>query len=483
MTRRAKKGLTLIAGKRCSCSKAAQPTCEHSWFFQKGFGRTPEGKPKQYRFAIDERAGKHIASKADAEELAFTYWQQIKKGTFETAAEPVDPLLTLSRLFELHFEDVQRSDNDESMRGIILRTALPALDGVTRPLADWQVAPMMTITPDDVEAYRKLRQPAIVERATRKRDQARARLEAEIQTLRAADPTSSRLSSLEQALADVNHRVIPTGKTAPNHELRLWKAILNWGLRKKKITSTPFKVRHDDGVVSAVEIPSNRARRRRFEDDEEARLLAACSESNPKKGGTDLRAIIETALDTCCRPGELLSLQWCQVNFDRNEIYLPAEKTKSGKLSADENRGDRWIPMTQRVRARLEMRRLDSDGEERKSTDYVFGREDGSQITSIKTAWTAARRRAGIRGLQLRDLRREGASSLLESRMSDRDVQEILGHANIRTTSTYLATTRQRLQDSMRRAESVRATTDRYAHADAHGGAERKSADSDSQNL
>ena len=36
-------------------------------------------------------------------------------------------------------------------------------------------------------------------------------------------------------------------------------------------------------------------------------------------------------------------------------------------------------------------------------------------------------------------------------------MKDILGHANIKTTSTYLATTRQRLHEQMKRAEANRA--------------------------
>lgn len=48
------------------------------------------------------------------------------------------------------------------------------------------------------------------------------------------------------------------------------------------------------------------------------------------------------------------------MDFDRNELFLPAEKTKSDK--------DRWVPMTQRVRSLLEMRKTGPDGKERKAT-------------------------------------------------------------------------------------------------------------------
>ncbi len=45
--------------------------------------------------------------------------------------------------------------------------------------------------------------------------------------------------------------------------------------------------------------------------------------------------------------------------------------------------------------------------------------------------------------------------SLLESRVPEHAVQVILGHADLSTTSAYLATTRRGLHDQLRRFEAV----------------------------
>jgi integrase len=107
------------------------------------------------------------------------------------------------------------------------------------------------------------------------------------------------------------------------------------------------------------------------------------------------------------------------------------------------------------------MRRHDPEGREYPPTAYVFGNAAGERVGAYKRAWTTTRRAAGIRGLQVRDLRREGASSLLEGRVPEHAVQAILGHADLSTTSTYLATTRQGLHDQMRRFEAVREARER----------------------
>jgi site-specific recombinase XerD len=58
-----------------------------------------------------------------------------------------------------------------------------------------------------------------------------------------------------------------------------------------------------------------------------------------------------------------------------------------------------------------------------------------------------------VRGLHFHDLRREFGSRLLESGADFHDVREFLGHANITTTSRYLASTPQRLEKALSRME------------------------------
>ncbi len=84
----------------------------------------------------------------------------------------------------------------------------------------------------------------------------------------------------------------------------------------------------------------------------------------------------------------------------------------------------------------------------------MFGNRVGEKINSVKTAWAGTCRRAGISGLQTRDLRREFASRLRESGASDHDVRDFLGHANITTTSRYLASTPLRLEQALANLEA-----------------------------
>ena len=100
------------------------------------------------------------------------------------------------------------------------------------------------------------------------------------------------------------------------------------------------------------------------------------------------------------------------------------------------------------------MREHAPDGSPFGSDAYVFGNEVGEKVNAVKTAWRATCRRAGIEDLQIRDLRREFGSRLLESGSSEHDVRDFLGHANITTTSRYLASTPGRLERALANLES-----------------------------
>jgi integrase len=170
-----------------------------------------------------------------------------------------------------------------------------------------------------------------------------------------------------------------------------------------------------------------------------------------------LRALVIALLETACRVGELLSLQWRQIRWDHNEIYLPGPAVKAQR--------DRFVPMSHRLRAALEMLRHRPDGQEFGPEAFVFGSETGKRIESVKTAWRLTCGRAGIEGLSIHDLRREAASSLHESGTPLAYVSQFLGHAQIATTSRYIQASRLGMQEWIKRVEPTRnATREAVAH-------------------
>jgi integrase len=87
---------------------------------------------------------------------------------------------------------------------------------------------------------------------------------------------------------------------------------------------------------------------------------------------------------------------------------------------------------------------------------FVFGTETGRKIKCVKTAWRLACPRAGIEGVSIHDLRREAASSLLESGMPVAYVSQFPGHAQLTTTSRYIQASRMGMQEWIKRVEPSR---------------------------
>lgn len=164
------------------------------------------------------------------------------------------------------------------------------------------------------------------------------------------------------------------------------------------------------------------ARERRLVDDEAARLLAACR--------PHLRDVVIAALETGCRKQELLSLQWGQVHWARNELFLPGTKTKTKR--------PRRIPISSALHDVLVRRRTGPTGVSYSSEDYVFGTVDRARVQDITTAWRATCRRASITDFRFHDLRHEAGSRKLEAGYPMHAVSLWLGHTTLTTTARYL---------------------------------------------
>jgi integrase len=205
---------------------------------------------------------------------------------------------------------------------------------------------------------------------------------------------------------------------AGNRDLALLRAVFNWAVGKRLLPASPFRHAH----VAIVKLKREEPRSRRLQPGEEERLLPAAGR---------VRDLVTAALETGCRLGELLSLQWHQVRFTpRAELFLPAQKTKAKR--------DRRIPISQALSIVLERRRRDPAGDPLPADAFVLGDEIGRPRGSIKTAWRLTCRRAQIVDLHFHDLRREAGSRWMDAGVPLATIQRWLGHANISQTSTYL---------------------------------------------
>jgi integrase len=169
-----------------------------------------------------------------------------------------------------------------------------------------------------------------------------------------------------------------------------------------------------------------------------------------------LRACIEVALETGLRRSEILGLRWRDVHEAEGLILLPGAVAKTG--------ADRVVIISPRLSAILDMRRTEQrtareitdPDESLPSQLHPFGNELGERVKGFKTAWKLTCKRAGIVGLTFRDLRREFGSRALEAGVTLTDVRDLLGHASVTMTNTYLATTAKRLKDAIAKMDAAR---------------------------
>ena len=150
-------------------------------------------------------------------------------------------------------------------------------------------------------------------------------------------------------------------------------------------------------------------------EDEEKALLKECSEH--------LRPIVLTALHTGMRRGEILNLRWDQVDLRKRTVRV--EKTKSNKV--------RFIPINDAL-----LHEFNHLKKRNGQSEHVFPNpRNDKPLTEIKTAFNAAKRRAGINGLRFQDLRHCFASRLVERGVDIITVMDLLGHHSVVVTQRY----------------------------------------------
>lgn len=155
-----------------------------------------------------------------------------------------------------------------------------------------------------------------------------------------------------------------------------------------------------------------KGRTRRLEGNEEQLLLAAADKGRVPY----LRPLIELAVETGMRRGELLSLRWEHVDLDRRVAHLPLTK----------NGSSRDVPLS--TRAVDTLRRLRT-GE----SATVFS----TAPNAVRLAWERLRRRVGLEDLHLHDLRHEAVSRLFEKGFNVVEVASISGHRELRMLQRY----------------------------------------------
>jgi len=209
-----------------------------------------------------------------------------------------------------------------------------------------------------------------------------------------------------------------------NREMSCLHHIFTKAVEWEMMEQSPF----DKG--KSLLLKENNMRLRFLTEEEIGKLLDECAPY--------LRNIVECALNTGMRRGEILSLKWSQIR--NGFIYL--DKTKTNEA--------RQIPINEtmeKVFDRIKSEQnpkgdnvVDLKGKPLKkknvSSKYVFT-YNGSPTNSIKTSFKTALKNAEIQDFRFHDLRHTFASQVLMRGGSLKDIQELLGHKTMTMTLRY----------------------------------------------
>jgi integrase len=194
-------------------------------------------------------------------------------------------------------------------------------------------------------------------------------------------------------------------------------------------------------VAQYVDLPRKPQRQGRSLTLEQAAALLESAK------GERLEAVIVTGLMVGLRPGELLGLQWSDIDFESGTLTVCRSlKRENNKLllgSTKTQASNRTVDMPSIVanalrqhRVRQHRERL-SAGAAWRAADLVFSTEVGTLIdpSNLRRSFSQMTERAGIGHWHPHELRHSAASLLSASGVPIEQIADLLGHSSIRMTS------------------------------------------------
>ena len=174
---------------------------------------------------------------------------------------------------------------------------------------------------------------------------------------------------------------------------------------------------------------------RYLNSDQTQELMKSIQESENEQ----LQYIVLFLIYTGARKPEVLDAKWIDIDQERKSWRIP--KTKSGKI--------RHVPLSAGALVMLDKLRLKLNGKPIDQIPIFANPKTGLPYVSFFYSWDKARTRAGLKEFRIHDLRHSFASCLVNAGRSLYEVQELLGHADIKTTSRYAHLSRERLNDAV----------------------------------
>ena len=203
----------------------------------------------------------------------------------------------------------------------------------------------------------------------------------------------------------------------------------------------------DVGNSRKIEFPKEASTEIEVYTVEEVSEILKALENEP----INIRTLVEVAIFTGMRRGEIVGLKWGDIDFQNQKIHVKRSiyKPKDGKAQEKEPKskyGIRTISIPEELCKTLVAYRAQQDrhisflGDAWKNLDYVFTEEDGYVMNpqTPTKQFSNFLKRHGIRHLKFHGLRHTSATMLLANGCDIKTVSTRLGHADIDTTNIYV---------------------------------------------
>lgn len=206
---------------------------------------------------------------------------------------------------------------------------------------------------------------------------------------------------------DINHWLTKNTSTpaTSNRYRALFSLIFREALNNRKVKSNPARLvrqkQEPDGVI------------RWLSEHEERALRKAIAENHPLR-----MPEFEIALGTGMRLSEQYSMNWGQVDLERNEVRLPKTKNYSG----------RSVPINSVVKAAFEV--LKARAPRAKKNDPIF-------LGLPRRWWKEALKTASVDHFRWHDCRHTFCSRLAMKGINIKVIQTLAGHKTIAMTARY----------------------------------------------
>ncbi len=199
-----------------------------------------------------------------------------------------------------------------------------------------------------------------------------------------------------------------------NYEIKTLSSTCNFGIKRRMCRTNPCR--------EVCPMMKHGTSEPRFLTQDECNLLFRYAEG-------EFRDILVTFLNTGLRLGELINLQWCDIDFTRGVLKVRPKEDWVPKTRSRE------VPLNSGMIALLQRRRElgDLDGE------YVFPDRKGGRLKrKLRKDLIRVARKAGLDDFtKIHGLRHTFASHLIMKGVDLPTVQRLLGHADIQTTMIY----------------------------------------------